>query len=107
MAGQGFSSPLNSLTNSFCFANQCMFVRSVAGGWDGGFEGWDDWGTTVTIENQHRFHPHAGEVFDMYAPPSDEHDLEFSRTRLILKLAKEMNVGFVSRSEAGHDYTAQ
>ena len=34
----------------------------------------------------------------MYAPPSE--DYEFTKTQLILKLAKQANVGFMSRSEA-------
>jgi anti-sigma regulatory factor (Ser/Thr protein kinase) len=97
-SGQGlfFSSRMFDLFH--LTANQCMIVGSRRGAWAMNTRAGTTWGTIVVMSIKADSERTPKETFDVYAPP--EGDFEFSRTNLILKLAQELNMRFVSRSEA-------
>ncbi len=90
---------VSRLFDSFSIlANQWVLARSPAGKWLADVRAEVTRGTTVVMKINLDSERQPSEVFDMYAPPSE--DYEFTKTQLILKLAKQANVGFMSRSEA-------
>jgi len=97
-SGQGlfFSSRMFDLFH--LTANQCMIVGSPTRAWAMNMNAGTTWGTNVMMSIKADSERTPSDVFNVYAPP--EGDFEFSKTNLLLKLAQELNMKFVSRSEA-------